>query len=242
MSLGLQEHRARRRRRFWWGVVKWIFTLAVFVAIGAYAYYAGSDLARREVDVQEARVAELEQSLAELEERKSLLEAKLRVVFKQAGEWKSKYEREIPSGEMQKFMEQVEAKLSQGLSSKRLAFVIDSASDPRDCEELPTSKRFIVRTPLQSGANDSVSFDNNKITVTAEGESALNDEGAREAWFDINKTLKVSFVEIGGNVRHAEGMLPLHHSLIAGTSEYRFSLTPGARGFVNVSGQRCAYP
>ena len=242
MSSGLQEHRARRRRRFWWGVVKWIFTLAVFVAIGAYAYYAGSDLARREVSVQEARVAELEQSLAELEERKAVLDTKLRVVFKQAGEWKSKYEREIPTGEMKAFMEQIGAKLDQGLSAKLLTFIIDSASEPRECEELPTSKRFIVRTALQSGANDSVSFDNNKVTVTAEGESAVNEDGAREAWFDINKTLKVSFTEIGGKVRQAEGLLPLHHSLITGSSEYRFALTPGARGFVNVAGQRCAYP
>ena len=242
MSLGLHERRMRRRRRFWWGVVKWVFTLAILMAIGVYAYYAGSDLARREVEIQKAKVAELEAELAHQAERHDLLESKLRAVFKQAGEWKAKYEREVPTGQMKAFLGKVEAKLGQGLDPERLAFVIDSAAVPRDCEELPANKRFIVRTPLQSGQNDSVSFDSNQVTVTAEGESAVSEAGQREAWFDKDEALTVTFTRIGGETSHVQGVLPLHHAMIADDAEYRFTVLPGARGFVSVTGQRCAYP
>jgi hypothetical protein len=113
-------------------------------------------------------------------------------------------------------------------------------AEPENCVDDPDTKRFIVRTPLQKGANDSVSF--HGITVTASGESAVNESGQVEAWFDIDKPLSVAFTQLGGEAKAKTGLLPLHHALIVQDKEYRFTLTAGPRGFVLVTGQRCAYP
>jgi hypothetical protein len=95
---------------------------------------------------------------------------------------------------------------------------------------------------LHRGANDSVSFADNAITVTAEGRSATTAEGAPEAWFDAGQPIKVRFVLIGGRSEEVSGVLPLHHALVAGDYEHRFTVLGGDRGFIRVAAERCKYP
>jgi cell division protein FtsB len=240
MSLGLHERRARRRRKFWLAVAKWTFALLMILAAGGYAYYAGENLARREVDRLEDEIQVLQDERTRLEEERALLEEQIRTAVTRAKEWESQYRRDVPTGEMQTFLGLVDKKMQSGLSAERLAFLIEQASEPTDCVDDPDTKRFLVRTPLQKGANDSVSFDG--ITITASGESAVNDNGQVEAWFDIDKPLTLAFTQLGGEANTKSGLLPLHHALIVQDKEYRFTLTAGPRGFVLVTGQRCAYP
>jgi len=80
------------------------------------------------------------------------------------------------------------------------------------------------------------------ITVTASGESAVNQNGQVEAWFDIDKPITVAFTQLGGETVSKTGLLPLHHALIGQGNEHRFTISSGPRGFVLVTGQRCAYP
>ena len=51
-----------------------------------------------------------------------------------------------------------------------LDLLIQAAEEKRDCEEVET-KRFLVRTPLYDGANTSVSFAGEAVSVTGTGES-----------------------------------------------------------------------
>lgn len=103
-------------------------------------------------------------------------------------------------------------------------------------------KRFIVRTPLHSGANDSVDFGGGAVTVTAKGNSAADANGNPEAWFDPAAPVTLRATLIDGSASEATGMLPLNHAVVAGDREHRFAVTAGATGFVNVAGETCAYP
>lgn len=224
------------------GAIKWILVFGFFVGLGVYAYYAGSNLAKHDVIVHKEKVAELEVEVADLRALNRRLERDLRTAADKVMEWEKAYHRDVPSGELKTFLDQIGTKLDTGVSSERLSFVIQQANEPRDCEPDPLAKRFIVRTPLHSGANDSVSFGQSKITVTAEGVSAVNGQGQPEAWFDKDKALTMNFTLLGGEQVKAEGLLPLHHAVIDGDAEYRFLAAPGPRGFVVVTGQRCRYP
>lgn len=219
-----------------------MLVVGFFIGLGAYAHYAGSNLAKHEVQVQKQKVLELKAEIANLQAHKGRLESELGVAADKVLEWEQAYHRDVPSGELKTFLDQIGTKLDTGLSNERLTFVIESAAEPRECESIPIAKRFIVRTPLHSGANDSVSFDKSKITVTAEGVSAVNPQGQPEAWFDKDEALTLNFIRLGGKKAVAQGTLPLHHALITEDTEYRFMAASGPRGFVVVTGQRCRYP
>src|SRR3546814_7294423 len=133
----------------------------------------------------------------------------------------------------------VQEKLKAGADEERLAFLVAAADKPRSCDGEPETKRFIVTTELQSGgANDAVSFGDRAITVTAVGAPARNASGDLEAWFDPQQPVTVTFTQLGGKTVSAEGTLPLHRSVVAGDSEYRFTALPGARGFLTVTADR----
>lgn len=243
MSLGLHENRQRRRRRFWWGVSKWVLALVLVLAAGAYSYRFGAQLAEREVVQRDERIVQLEQELAGLQEQSAGLASELAQAREAIGAWQARYEREVPTGFVREMMTLVQQKLEAGADEDRLAFLVAAADKPRSCDGQPETKRFIVTTELQTGgANDAVSFGDRAITVTAVGAAARNASGNLEAWYDPQKTVSVSFTALGGKTVTAEGALPLHHSVVAGNSEYRFTALPGARGFITVTADRCDYP
>ena len=243
MSLGLHENRQRRRRRFWWGVGKWTLALALVLAAGVYSYRFGTQLAEREVVKAEERIAELTEEVAGLQQQSAGLATNLAQSREAIAAWQARYEREVPSGFVREMMVLVQKKLEAGADEERLAFLVAAADKPRSCDDQPETKRFIATTELQSGgANDAVSFGDRSITVTAVGAAARNANGSLEAWFDPQKTVTVTFTQLGGKTVQAEGALPLHHSVVSGDDEYRFTVLPGARGFLTVTADRCDYP
>ena len=153
-----------------------------------------------------------------------------------------RYERDVAPTEARGLLDAVRSRLDAGVEESRLAFVIGAARNERECAEAPLTRRFIVQNPVYDGPNDSVSFAENTITVTAEGRSATDEAGNPEAWFDPVHPITLTFTEIGGEGADVKGILPLHHALVRGGTEYRFTVVPGDRAFVEVTAEACAYP
>jgi hypothetical protein len=242
MSLGLHERRAKRRRKFWWGVFKWLLAFAVIGALGVKAYYTGSDIAQRDLVAEQEKTSKLTGELAALNEKVADMKAQLDSANLSASDWQKKYEVDVPTGALKELLDLASGKLEGGVGMERLNFLIRSAQNERSCDNAPSTKRFFVGTELYSGANDSVSFANSSITITAKGVSAKDSAGNVEAWYDSAQPIDVNFTIIGGKTFEQSGKLPLHHSVVVKDSEYRFSLTEGPRGFVIISGDRCDYP
>jgi FtsZ-binding cell division protein ZapB len=243
MSLGLQETRNRRRRARRWALLKWMLILAALGAAFYFAYETARQLARIEVERLEDRVAELEAELDEAAEEKSQLRAELEEARQSLQDWKERYQAEVPEGETARILSQVRARLDNGVPADRLAFVVNNASPHRSCDRGPVTKRFIVQTPLSTGAGGSVSFADGRITVTARGDSASNAQGQPEAWYDPATPVEATFARIGGADETVEGTLPIHHSVVIGDHEHRFTMTESeSRAFALVTWERCDYP
>lgn len=242
MTLGLHDRRARRRRQVWLGAMKWGLVLSALFAAGAYAYQTGLTLARRDVVRAEARIQELTDIAASLQTENDELRRSLAAARTEEAAWRQRYHQEVPTGEMQDLFARLRAKLEDGVSIERLRLVIDAARDARNCEPDPVSRRFIVTTPIYRGPNDSVTFANGRVTVTAMGASARNADGAPEGWFDPAEPVTMRITIIGGESAEATGVVPLHHSVIAGDWEHRFTAVAGPQGFLVVTADRCAYP
>lgn len=242
MSLGLRESRNRRRRRVWVVGGKWLFALAVIAAAAAYSYYAASRLAAHDVETLQQDIEQLSGTNETLVAENDSLKAELAAANRRANEWQGRYEREVPKGEVKQLTDLVVEKVGAGVAIDRLAFLIDAAGSAGACDNQPTTKRFIVPTPLYKGANSSVGFADGAVTVTALGASAVNESGQTEAWFDPAQPVTLVFTLLGGKTSEVTGKLPLHSSVLVGESEYRFTAVAGDRGFINVTADRCKFP
>lgn len=241
MSLGLRESRARRRRQVWWSITKWVLALALILAAGVYAYYAGTNLAQREVERQQAEIGALEGDVEALNQEKEKILLQTKAIARRAKEWEEQYRADIPDDTVRDLLNAVRAKLDGGLDAHRLRFLIEAAQEPHDCDEEPDSKRFIVKIDNRSNGNDAVSF-YREVVVTASGAAAEDDQGNKQGWFDPEQPLRVSFSHLSGESSEIDAALPIHHAMIVEDKEYRFALVPGERGFVTVTAQRCSYP
>ncbi len=244
MSLGLSEGRNRRRRRgrMFLVLLRWLFIAAVAIGAGYYAYDFGSELAREDVDVLEMQLTRAGTESAQLRTDITGLEAALRQERGLVAQWRDRYQAEVPSPEDMELLAAIQERVAKGVSRRRLADVIALAQERDICEPLPETRRFVVQNPVYAGANDTVSFAENAIIVTATGESVVNAGGRPEAWYDPAQPVTVFFTRPGGEITSTVGILPLHHALVVGDLEYRFSIVAGARSFAEVTGQSCVYP
>ncbi len=243
MTLGLHDPHDRRRRQLRRTVVRWLFAIAAIVAAGVATYQTGASLTEREVAELTLTLAKMDARVQALERENTELQAGLILSTRRLKDAELAYRRDVPGGEVAALMGRVRDQLAAGVDRERLAFLIDSAGQARKCDNKPVTKRFVVRTPISRGANDSVSFAKNSITITALGESALNAEGKIEAWFDPAQVIALRLTQIGGKTTIEKGKLPLHTSVILKDKEYIYSVVTGQqRGFVEVTGDRCDYP
>ncbi len=243
MTLGLHDPHDRRRRQVRRTVIRWLLGIGVIIAAGVTTYQTGASLAEREIAELTLTLAKLDERVQALERENTDLQAGLILSARRLKDADLAYRRDVPEGEVAALMGRVREKLAAGIDQKRLAFLIDSAGKARKCDNKPVTKRFVVRTPISRGANDSVSFAKNAITVTALGESARNEAGQVEAWFDPAQAVTLRLVQLGGKTTIRKGKLPLHASVVVKDREYLYSVVEGAqRGFVEITGDRCDYP
>ncbi len=236
------RRRGQRRRRTWTTLLLTVSVVAVLMFAGYKAYDAGTYLAQRDVVRLQDSLAELRTINEELRGENNELAGALAESKMREQKLTEKYDRDVPTGPMKRLLQLSREKVEQGVDPERLQFVIAAAENRRECAEQPSTKRFLVKTPISQTANDSVSFANNGITITAEGESATDPLGNPEAWFDPAKPVILTFTRLGGKAADRNGLLPLHHSVVLNDREYRFSMTAGSRGFVTITGTNCAYP
>lgn len=235
----MARRRSRRGQASWSAWFK-LFKLSLYLlAVGAAAFYAyevGQRLALEEVAGLRQEIDRLAAAETAHKADVTKLETELGETRHRAEESEARLEQLALSDEMQTLLRLIRAKLASGLDAKRLAFVIQQAERPRRCGEA-TTKRFMVKTAKFAGASTWVRFAD-LITITGEGIGGGN--GA-EQWFDPEKPVTMKFTAQGGKEMVVEGKLPLQHSMVVKNGEFRFTVVPGARGFVEVTGDRCEY-
>ncbi|MAU40349.1 MAG: hypothetical protein CMF31_01890 [Kordiimonas sp.] len=233
MSLGSsrQKERLRRRRRFWLGFFKWLFIVAVFAGMGYFAWNTGSKIARLDIDLLNERYTKLQLDYEGLQLELGKSQARVQEL-----------EKRVPDERSQSLLTLINKRLDEGLPSQRLAQVIATLSPTQKCEDTSQLKRFIVPTAILTTGSGVVSFEKGLLTVSGKGRPSLNAEGKPEAWYDPAQDVDISFTLPGGETQKISGTLPLHHTVILGDTEYRFTLSAGNRSFMAVALLKCSYP
>ena len=128
------------------------------------------------------------------------------------------YAEAAPHGATQQKIALVKARLENGGSPDRVAFLVAMARNDPDCEQTTDNRRFLIQTPLTNGANSAISFSNNTITVTGQGLPSRDENNNLQAWFDPAENVQILFTVIGGQEHRTEGKLPFHYSMTTGAA------------------------
>lgn len=217
--------------------------MSVFGGLGLASYQSGKTLAELELRQAQGEIARLAGKVRELEAKNAELRTVAEISKMREAELQRRYDTEVPTGDRKALLALIDEQLGKGARTDRLRFLIAAASDEEKCDGEPVTKRFIVRTPVHDGGSASVSFADGSLTVSADGEPAVDDQGRVLAWFDPAKTLTLKTARLGEPPKSLQGTLPMHHALVVNGSEYRLSVVAGDRaGFVNVTADRCRFP
>lgn len=240
MSFILRNHHDRYRQRARESMVRTLTTGGLIIVALVIGYFSGQQ--RQKLELSQARIvlkdaqdraAQSEESMTNLRSRNETLNIELQQL-------KTAYQSHIPQGDLLSLTMLLQEQLDKGMNVDRLRQIIKAARPPQNCSA-PLSKRFILSTPAYEGPESKITFAEGAITISGFGEASINAGGSKEAWFDAGKKVKVTFTQPGNIQEIKEGILPLHHTIIRGDKEYRFSVSEGPRSFVVVTSDSCDY-
>lgn len=242
MSYSSYNPRSRYRDR---AVKRLNMTILVLIAMGAcfgFGFFVGGQHAVVNNGTLKLEVEDLSKRLEETENELTTVRADSQTAVSRYEQLKAQYEKEMPGeGPLREIVEQVRQQIKDGMAPERLAFVLRSARPPRNCSD-PTSKRFIIKTPVYKGADSVVSAGEGAVTVVGSGSSARTRDGKVESWFDPTQTVHLTFKTADGEIEKRSGVLPIQHSIISKGKEYRFTMAEGEKSFVKVTYDSCDYP
>jgi hypothetical protein len=245
MSLGLHERQLRARRRTWWFLLVGLITGAIGFLLISFAFQTGRELSKIDIAKLDERIVEQQAAIRKLEGEKQQLVNAARAAADQVQEWQRKYEIGVPNGISKTLFDQMQAQLQKGVTSDRMALFIAQSSKPRSCDPEPESIQLYVRTGIgKPGGKFETTFGGHRLTVTLNGEPAVNEDGQKEAWFDTTKPITVTFTDPMGQTSEISGILPLNHQMVVGDSEFQVALAipEKRRGYADVTSARCNFP
>jgi outer membrane murein-binding lipoprotein Lpp len=245
MSLGLHERQQKARRRTWWILLIGLIAAMVAFLLISYAFQTGRELAKIDIRRLDDRIAELQAAIKTLEGEKQQLANATKAADDRAKEWERKYDLGVPNGISKELFDQMQAQLQKGVPADRMALFIGQASKPRSCDPAPESIQLYVRTGIgKPGGKFETTFGGHRLTVTMNGDPAVNKDGQKEAWFDTEKPITVTFTDPVGQSWDMSGLLPLKRQMVVGDSEFQidFAIEDKRRGYVAVTSARCNFP
>jgi cell division protein FtsB len=240
MSLQSYNPNSRYKERNAQRIASLLGTLAVIIISALVGFWLGKQYGAEQLIVFKQKVETMEVERVALQDQVTELSASAQTANTRFSQLQDEVQEVLPEGPVQDIVSLVREQVKQGMDPERLAFVIRSARPPSGCTDAK-GKRFVVKTPAYEGPESFASVADGLIKVGGNGQSARNDKGLAEAWYDPTKAVEISFIHNG--IRESkQGVLPLRYSVIANNREYRFTIEKGARSFAKATYDSCAYP
>lgn len=239
MAFGLQERDRRRRRKTWSRVFQIVAFFAMPVATLLIGYGVGLDLDERRISTLRGENDRLQLDLGRLQRERAAMIQQVTAAQAAAQEWQIRYERDVPLGDRAALMALIDEQLATGVTAERIGRFVEAAAAQRECAE-PDTKRFLLGTDVNRGQAQAVTFAGGEVTVSGQGTAARSEANLPQGWFDPAQPVTLSFTKIGGERNESAGVLPLHTSVLLGTSEVRFTVTVSdVRGYVEATAALC---
>ena len=245
MTLGLHERQQRAKRRMWWVLLIGVGAAAfVFLAV-IFIFQTARELSKIDMEKRDQEIAALNARIQQQEVEKQHLAYQTKAAMDQVEDWKRKYDIGVPNGISKTLFDQMQVQLQKGVPPDRMALFIDQAAKPRSCDPAPENIQLYVRTGIgKPGGKFETTFGGHRLNLALNGDPAVNDDGQKEAWFDTEKPINVTFTDPLGQHSELNGILPLKHQMVVGDSEFQIAIAveEKRRGYVQVTAARCNFP
>ena len=245
MTLSGNGYGGRRRRGppITRRVMVWVIAMGFILGAAYISFRQAASLATTQVAEMRMDQELVEREIEDMALKNAGLQTALEDEQGRAAGLREKYDLAIPDAETEAMLDALRERREAGIAADRLTEVIAGAQNEWTCPTEPETKRFVIQTPVNDGANEQAAFANGTVTVTGTGISVLSDGGLPEAWFNAGEPVTLTFTRIGGESTDVTGILPLHHSLVFGAEIHRFTVIKGdTLSFVAVTGQVCTFP
>ncbi|MGB1077155.1 MAG: hypothetical protein ACPG05_02525 [Bdellovibrionales bacterium] len=227
------RNRVQMRRFF----LNTVFVIALFF----FGLWLGKSHSGGQVEFLEQQAQERADEIRTLQEELTLSRANAQTAEARYKQLQDDVLEELPfDGPLRNLIEELRARLEEGVNPERLTFAIKAARPPQNCTDAQV-RRFVVSTPAYKGPDSTVEIEN-AISVSGSGASSQNEQGQPEAWYNAAKPVTITFKANTGETQTKKGALPFSDTMIVGDKEYRFTLSEGARSFIKVTYDRCDYP
>lgn len=241
MSLSYYNPNERYRRRFAQSMTGFAVAFAFLWAAGLAGYYLGKERGAQERSLLIRQADAVTKERDALQSEATKLKAEMRTAAARLEDMRASYQNVAPEGPAGELVRMVSKLVEEGMDPERLAFLIRANRTPRNCAD-PVSHRFVVATPAYSGAASEAKIAGGAIIISGSGESAQNENGKPEAWYDPAKAVSLEFRVNDGRVEKKKGIMPISHFVVLEGKEYRFTVNEGARSFAKVTFDSCEYP
>jgi regulator of replication initiation timing len=241
MSFSSYDPSRRYRQRSLQRLTSFFSAFIIFGTVFFVGFWFGRQSSFQSLQSMQQQVKETRAQRDSLQDIVTELGAKAQTANMRLEQLREEYDETVPEGPVEDLIDLVRKQVEQGMDAERLAFVIRSARPPQNCSE-PETRRFVISTPAYTGPDSQVVIGENAITIKGTGMSAKNEKGDAEAWYDPTKKVALEFVAADGRIDKKEDVMPIHHSVVSGAREYRFTVEEGARSFAKVTFDSCDYP
>jgi len=210
-------------------VGRWLLLIGLFLGIGYSSYEAGLALAELKVGRLRGQLATVTGERDQARQARIQTNADLLQAKEQIASLRTRYESDVPTGDLATLLKRLRDKIQGGTSPARLEEAISAARPVMPCEGPVDSKRIAFRTTPRSRAADNTSFVDGLIGVYVTREADA--EG---------QPLTAHFRVFPDVDSVAHGPAPLRHAVVVGNVEFRFVVTlSDLRGFVVIAMNTC---
>ena len=162
----IRRERSQRRRRLLWRATLPLLIAVALVVLGYSAYQSGTILAEARVRELSRRIDDLSGQLASSRAGNELLQAEVAEAKRAVQDVQSRYDNDVPKGELADLVGVARDRLARGVPAPRLAQVLRDASAARACDTRAARKRFEVTTGKRT-PDDTASLLDGLVQVTA---------------------------------------------------------------------------
>ncbi len=240
MSISPYNPNERYRQRATRRMTNFIAIVLLLSAILGIGIWLGGIKSQQEIYILEGNQNAINLEREQMQEDVTRLRAQAQTAGVRLEQLKASYDELLGSGPLKDIVTLLKKQIDQGVDIDRLRSVIQSVRPPQNCSETEF-KRFVIVTPVYSGPS-SVATIQNGISVQGTGVASQNAQGQKEAWFDPNQPVELTFSDKNGVSEVKSGVLPLYYSMVVEDKEYRFNITVGAKSFAKVTYDNCDYP
>ncbi len=224
-------------------MLRYLGAIAGVAALAFAAYETGRAQNEAEISRLTTTLENTETALVDARAAGLSAQEQERIARERAVAIAERYREDVPAGDRLALLQLMDRRLEVGVDVERLRFVLSEVQAVEDCDDAIETKRFLLTTPVAVSREGTITFGDQRITVTGQGTPAQDEEGRPQGWFDVAEPVSIRFLKLDGDVSLAEGVLPLTHRLVDGDREWRFQIrAQDERGFIEVSAQTCAFP